>query len=140
MIQYLLDTDIVSLLQDGNSSVISHIASRPSVQVATSIITVEEQLSAWYTLLRKARRTDQLVSVYERMTRTVIFLGCLPLLTFTDEAATAFDMLRKQFPRRGRMDMRIAAIAIASGATLVTRNVADFSEIANLTVEDWSTV
>ena len=140
MIRYLLDTDIVSLLQDGNASVIAHVASIPPEQVATSIITVEEQLSAWYTLLRKARTTEQLVPVYERMTRTVSFLGRVPLLSFTDEAATAFDTLRQQFPRRGRMDLRIAAIALTCRVTLVTRNLTDFSDITGLTIEDWSQI
>ncbi len=61
MIQYLLDTDIVSLLQDRNPNVVSHISGVPAEHIATSIITVEEQLSGWYTLLRRVRRTEQLV-------------------------------------------------------------------------------
>jgi tRNA(fMet)-specific endonuclease VapC len=38
----------------------------------------------------------------------------------------------------GRMDLRIGAIALEHGATVVTRNLRDFRRIPNLTAEDWS--
>lgn len=138
MIRYVLDTDIVSLLQDGNANVISHVSRYPPDEIATTIITVEEQMSAWYTLLRKARTSERLVPVYQRMTETVRFLSRLPLLTFSGQAALTFDQLRQQQPRKGRMDLRIAAIALASHAALVTRNSVDFEDIEGLDVEDWS--
>jgi len=37
------------------------------------------------------------------------------------------------------MDLRIAAIAMASDAILVTRNLRDFNGIDGLTIVDWST-
>lgn len=138
MIRYALDTDIVSLLQDGNAAVISHVSHHRPDEIATTIITVEEQLSAWYALLRKARKPEQLVPVYRRMTETVCFLSRLPLLTFTDQAAETFNQLRRQHSRKGRMDLRIAAIALAHQATLVTRNGVDFQGIDGLVIDDWS--
>jgi tRNA(fMet)-specific endonuclease VapC len=36
------------------------------------------------------------------------------------------------------MDLKIAAIAISKGATLLTRNQSDFANIANLQAEDWT--
>lgn len=118
---FVLDTDIVSLLQDGNAQVISHVLGVDSELLATSIITVEEQLSAWYTLLRKARQPEQLVPIYDRITASVRFFGRLNVLSFNDQAAIIFAMLRKKYPRLGRMDLRIAAIALAFDAILVTR-------------------
>jgi tRNA(fMet)-specific endonuclease VapC len=138
MTRFVLDTDMVSLLQHGHEAVSRQVRSQANEEIATSIITVEEQLSAWYTLLRKARTTSKLVPIYQRMSETVRFLSKLPLLTFTDSAANRFDQLRKERPRIGRMDLRIASIALARDATLVTRNLSDFEGIENLKVVDWS--
>lgn len=36
------------------------------------------------------------------------------------------------------MDLKIAAIAIVNNAILISRNLADFEQIPNLTVQDWT--
>jgi tRNA(fMet)-specific endonuclease VapC len=36
------------------------------------------------------------------------------------------------------MDLKIAAIALAHKATLLSRNLRDFSRVPDLKVEDWS--
>jgi tRNA(fMet)-specific endonuclease VapC len=41
--------------------------------------------------------------------------------------------------RIGTMDLKIAAIALAHGATLLSRNLVDFKKVPGLTVEDWTT-
>jgi tRNA(fMet)-specific endonuclease VapC len=42
---------------------------------------------------------------------------------------------RKQ---RIQKDVQIAAIALSTSSILVTRNYKDFSQIPNLTIEDWT--
>lgn len=138
MTRFVLDTDIISLLQHGNATVVAHVQSYDPDEVAATVISVEEQLSGWYALLRRARTADELIPVYQRMSETVRFFGRLPLLTFTETAASIYQRLRRQKPRTGRMDLRIAAISLAHHATLVTRNVSDFREIRDLRVVDWS--
>lgn len=39
--------------------------------------------------------------------------------------------------RVGSMDLRIACIALAHDATLLTRNLADFEKVPGLRVENW---
>jgi tRNA(fMet)-specific endonuclease VapC len=36
------------------------------------------------------------------------------------------------------MDLKIAAIALANDATLLTRNLSDFRKIPGLRIEDWT--
>jgi hypothetical protein len=40
--------------------------------------------------------------------------------------------------RIGTMDLRIAAIALANGMTVLKRNLVDFGREPNLSVEDWT--
>jgi predicted nucleic acid-binding protein len=37
------------------------------------------------------------------------------------------------------MDLKIASIALVHGATLISRNVTDFSKVPDLKVADWLT-
>lgn len=138
MTRFVLDTDMISLLQRGNPVVAAHVGTYDPSEVAATIISVEEQLSGWYTLLRRAKTAKELAPVYERMSETVRFFATLPLLTFTDVAASIYEQLCNQKRRTGRMDLRIAAIALAYGAAVVARNLNDFSGIEGLVVLDWS--
>jgi len=49
-----------------------------------------------------------------------------------------FRKLQASRVRIGTMDLRIAAIAIANDATLLTRNLSDFGKVPGLRAEDWS--
>ena len=49
-----------------------------------------------------------------------------------------FQRHRRARIRIGTMDLKIDAIALATGATLLSRNRADFEKVPGLTVEDWT--
>lgn len=51
MTSFVLDTDTLVLFQQGQGAVCRRVLSHPLKKVAISV-TVEEQLSGWYTLLR----------------------------------------------------------------------------------------
>ena len=59
-------------------------------------------------------------------------------ISFTQPAIARYKQLKSMRLRIGTMDLRIAAIALASGAILVTRNVQDFQRILGLVIEDWT--
>jgi tRNA(fMet)-specific endonuclease VapC len=62
----------------------------------------------------------------------------IPLLDYDERAANACERLRVARVRIGTMDLRIAAIALANNATLLTRNTRDFAKVPGLRLEDWS--
>jgi tRNA(fMet)-specific endonuclease VapC len=57
---FVLDTDVLTLYYHGDLTVIRNINSRPTAELAISIITVDEQLDGWYTLARRARQPAQI--------------------------------------------------------------------------------
>lgn len=60
------------------------------------------------------------------------------ILDFDNLAATQFAVLQSQRIRIGTMDLKIAAIALANDATLLSRNLKDFCKVPGLKVEDWA--
>lgn len=65
------------------------------------------------------------------------FLAAVPL-EFTTDAASIYERLRQTFRHAGKMDLQIAATALAVDATLVTRNLRDFNFITNLRLDNWA--
>jgi tRNA(fMet)-specific endonuclease VapC len=109
-----------------------------SHELAVTIITVEEALGGWYALIRKARDDDKLAWAYQRLQQSVEFLARLRILTFSPASISRYNELRKSHRRSGKNDLRIAAIVLECGGTLVTRNSKDFAGISGLNLEDWS--
>lgn len=138
MPRFVLDTDTFSLFIKGHPQVCANVLGRPLTETTTTIITVEEELGGWYTVLRKAKGRPALARAYNRMTETIGALSIFRLLSFSETAIARFESLRKMFPRIGGNDLRIAAIALETQTTLVTRNRIDFELIEGLTIVDWS--
>lgn len=135
---HVLDTDILSLLQDRDTTVTARVASYRPEELAITVISVEEQLSGWYRRLRRAKKPVDLARIYDRLTATLTTLSRLRILSFSEPAIHRYKNLQSQRLNVGRMDLRIAAIALEHQASVATRNVRDFRRIPDLVVEDWS--
>ena len=135
---FVLDTDILTLLEDGHPVVGNRFLQHPPEDVAITVLSVEEQLSGWYSQVRKAKRAERLAWAYRRLTETVGFLAHLRILTYDERAMQRFEQLRKRKIKIGRMDLRIAATVLGYEAILVTRNARDFGRVPGLQIEDWS--
>lgn len=59
------------------------------------------------------------------------------IIDFDDVAATKFQELKKAKIRVGTMDLKIAAIALVHGASVLTGNKGDFRQVPGLKIEDW---
>ncbi len=135
---YVLDTDMLTLVTEGHPEVSRRFLQQRPEDLAITVLTVEEQLSGWYTELRRAKRPDRLARAYRRLAETVRFLSRLQILIYHEGAMQRFESLRKQKVKIGRMDLRIAATVLEHRSILVTRNTCDFKQVPGLQLEDWS--
>lgn len=131
MPRYMLDTDISSYLIRGDHPEVTDAFRQHFPDVCISAITAAElQYGA-------QKRKSQL------LTRNVnAYCNLVPICDWTREAAETYAEMRVELEKHGTpvgsMDMLIAASAIAEGAILVTNNIAHFSKIGKLRVENWS--
>ncbi len=135
---FILDTDTLSLWQRRHPKGDAEIARHPPADVAVTIISVEEQFNGRFRMVRRLTQPDQKARAYLNLTKTVEFFSRVQILTFTELAILRFEHLKRLKLKIGGMDLRIAAIALEAGATVVTRNRADFGRVPGLAVADWS--
>lgn len=139
---FVLDTDVLSLIDQHETGRSDRLIERleqidPNVLFST-IISYEEQMRGWMSYVAQARTISEQLQAYERLERHLASWKRVRLLSFNESAAVIAADLRRQHRKMGLMDLRIAAIAIAHHATLVTANIRDFAMIDGLTIEDWT--
>lgn len=138
----ILDTDHVSIVEWAGSPEGQRLWARlehmPPEEIATTVVSFEEQTRGWLTVLAKARSLAQQVEAYRRLKRHLDDFCRMTVLEFDERAAAEFQRLRKSHPRIGTMDLKIAAVVLIRQATLLSRNLSDFRRIPGLNVEDWT--
>jgi tRNA(fMet)-specific endonuclease VapC len=111
----------------------------PPEQVATTIVTYEEQSRGRLAMVSASRSTRQLVEAYTHLRQHLLNYTRIPIIEFDEQAALLAATIQKSKLRLGTMDVRIAAIALSRNALLLSRNIRDFKRVPNLRVEDWTT-
>jgi tRNA(fMet)-specific endonuclease VapC len=141
-VKFLLDTDHLSILQQRTgpeyATVKAHLSRHPTTDVAVCVINFHEQVLGCHTYATRARTTADLVRGYGMLDRLLTDYRWANVLPFDAAAGVALDGLTAARVRIGSMDLRIAAIALANGLVVVTRNKSDFAKVPGLTVEDWT--
>ena len=76
--------------------------------------------------------------------KTLRFLAPFQRIGMDEESAQAYAEARANLEKRGLKidpnDLIIASIALAHGATVVTRNVREFKRVPHLKVENWEEI
>jgi tRNA(fMet)-specific endonuclease VapC len=138
---WILDTDHVSFVLSGDPIICDRVI-RNSANVAITIITVQEVFNGWITRINSPAEADNLVILYTRLCIALDFFKSVQVLNFDQSARDRYDQLLRQNPplnkKRLHKDMRISAIALSVGGTIVTRNNRDFSLVPGLSLEDWT--
>jgi tRNA(fMet)-specific endonuclease VapC len=139
MSRFLLDTDTLSLLQQGHAVVLQQVNSHPVADSSFSAITLQEQMRGFEARLSRARNHQQTAHAYEMLvTRLLPTWKHFAVLPFSEPAIQRFEQLRSLRLNVGLMDLRIAAIALENGLIVVTRNLRDFNRVPGLITADWS--
>jgi tRNA(fMet)-specific endonuclease VapC len=135
---YVLDTDVLTLLQFNHPQVVERIKSHTLADLAITIISVEEQLLGWYTKARNAKKATDIAGAYQRMTRAIQTFGRFQVLSFSEAAIVRCEQLKSMRLNIGNKDLSIAAIVLEHSAIHVSRNESDFRRVPNLTLENWA--
>lgn len=142
MMKILLDTDILTIVQRANSLAFANFRSRMWLAhqetAATTIISFEEQMRGWLAHVASATADEQLEFAYRELQRMLRSYEAFEILDFDMPAIIEFRRLRKSGLRIGTMDLRIASVALAHDAVLISRNLVDFQKVPGLRVEDWT--
>ena len=137
----LLDTDHLTILRYRESAqhdlLMERLNESLDDDVATSVVSVEEQLRGWLAEIHRCRRIEDQSSADERLAEQIEFLANWPIIRFDPRATNEFAQLRRARIRIGTQDLKIAAIALAQEALLLSANLRDFEQVPGLRVENW---
>lgn len=135
-VTFLLDTNIISesVKLQPNETFLDNFR-RNLEDSAIASVTWHELLYGLYRLPESRRRRK--LSNY----LTEVIQNKMPILPYCDAAARWFAAERARLTTLGRMpsypDGQIVAIVIVNHLILVTRNVSDFVNFEELTIENW---
>jgi tRNA(fMet)-specific endonuclease VapC len=138
----ILDTDLLTLWQLQNQPAAERlrlrIEERPLDGIATTIITFQERIQGWMSVVNQAHTPAKVLLAFRELLHTLRKFCTLKVLPFDYAAQDQFAGLKRQRVRIGTLDLRIASIALALDATLLSRNLRDFRKVPGLRVEDWT--
>jgi toxin FitB len=135
----VLDTNVVSELMKATPSerVVNWVGAQPASTLYTTSITQAEILHG-IMLLPSGKRRDAIAAAADAM-----FMDDFGgrILAFGSDATRPYARIATSRRRAGRpishFDVQIAAIAHSAGATVATRNVADFDGCGVKVVNPW---
>jgi len=140
--KYLLDTDHLSIIQRGTGQDYVNLSTRmaqyPLSDFTTSIVTFHEQFVGRHTYINRAKSREDIIRGYKTMEQLLRDFSLIPVISYDQIAFDVFESLQFRGVRLATMDLRIASIALSKNLTLLTRNVRDFSKVAELKIEDWT--
>ena len=131
--RYLADSNVwIHYLKRRNSAVEAKLRTTPVADIAVCSV-------VWAELLHGARKYEVPADRVARIERTLLPYASLP---FNDSAARHYADIRGTLEEGGNIiganDLLIASIARAHSLTVATGNVAEFSRVPGLAVEDWT--
>jgi tRNA(fMet)-specific endonuclease VapC len=139
MSQFLLDTDTITLVHYGHPGLVQRLALHASADIALAAISVQEQMRGWLARLNRLSTPPALADWYDFLVNRMFPVwNRYELLPFPEPAISRFEHFKTMQLNIGLMDLRIGAVALEHGLTVVTRNQRDFNRVPGLASVDWS--
>jgi predicted nucleic acid-binding protein len=127
--RYLLDSNILRYYTAKHPTMTRNLAHVPAEQIALPFVVVIEQLRGRFDAYLKAE-PENLLREQTRLLAAQQFLSLYQTVYVDEQAVAELVALRQRVNTRKRYaDVVIAAIALASGDIVVTRNVDDFRDL-----------
>jgi tRNA(fMet)-specific endonuclease VapC len=141
----ILDTQHVSQLQlvgtDSEARLSSRLKAAPGEEIRITIISPFEQFRECLGRINASTtRPAEQIKHFRLLGKLMTFYAPWNgrILPFDQAAAGVLSQFPPELIRRiGSSDARIAAIALAKDATLLSANLRDFRQVPGLRVEDW---
>lgn len=128
---YVLDTNTLVYFFRGQGHVAERMLATPVSEVSISAVTLFELHVGIANSSHPHKRLQQLAEL----------LSVVAVVPFASAEAHQAAAIRAALESKGTpigpMDNLIAGTALSHGATLVTRNVAEFGRVEGLRLEDW---
>lgn len=138
----ILDTDCLSLMERArildSSGLRKELEKFHEDDIFTTIISFEEQMRGWLAVIARCKTPEDEIFGYEMLHKLLENYRNTQVLGYDEAAVVEFVKLKAAKIRVGTMDLKIAIIAIANNAILVTRNLVDFERIPGLNIQDWT--
>jgi tRNA(fMet)-specific endonuclease VapC len=138
MLQFLFDTDHLTLYQHRHPKLMPRMVVQPPDAVGVSAVTAEESLRGRLTSLSQAQNGPRRIARYRLFLESLELLSQFLLVPYDQTSEIQFQQLRTLRPRIGTQDLKIAAVALANSVVLLTCNRRDFGRIQGLRIDDWS--
>jgi tRNA(fMet)-specific endonuclease VapC len=134
----LLDTDHVTALKYQNTARCQRLLVRLALVtdevVGVAVVTVEEQMRGWLAAIAKERKPVRQIGPYRELAALFDFYAAFDIIPFDETAVAIFETFGAV--QIGTMDKKIAAIALANNALLLTANRRDFEQVPGLRFEN----
>jgi len=126
----ILDTNIISLALRGDAAVVRHLGAARRRELAVTAISLAELEYG----SRRSKDPEAHRTLWLRLIKG------MPVLSFTRSEAYEHARLRETLREQpiGERDLIIAAIAMANGFGVITRNAREFKRVRGLKVVEWA--
>ena len=105
MIQFLLDTDHLTLYEHGQPALGQRLARQPADAVGLAVVTVEEALRGRLGALTQARTAAQRIARYALLQASVQLVNQFPVVPYDQAAEDQLLKLKAQRLRIGSQDL-----------------------------------